>query len=198
MTEEFICSNLSLGENGNLFFAGQDTVELARRYGTPLYLMDEERIRSNCRRYVQAVAKAFHGRGRVLFASKAAAFKRMYAILAEEGMYADVVSPGEIWTAARAGFPLEHAWFHSSNKSDEDLAFALEQGVGVIVVDSEEELLALDRIAGERGRRQPILGGLEVRLWNRDGPCRAGAAAGAGARACRAARLPQPCRFAGL
>ena len=157
MTEEFICSNLGLGENGNLFFAGQDTVELARRYGTPLYLMDEERIRSNCRRYVQAVAKAFHGRGRVLFASKAAAFKRMYAILAEEGMYADVVSPGEIWTAARAGFPLEHAWFHSSNKSDEDLAFALEQGVGVIVVDSEEELLALDRIAGERGRRQPIL-----------------------------------------
>ena len=157
MTEEFLCSNLSLGENGNLFFAGQDTAELARHYGTPLYLMDEQRIRSNCRRYVQAVERAFHGRGRVLFASKAAAFKRMYRIMAEEGMYADVVSPGEIWTAVRAGFPMERAWFHSSNKSDEDLAFAMEQGVGAIVVDSLEELLAVDRIAGSRGERQKIL-----------------------------------------
>lgn len=157
MREEFICSNLSLGENGNLFFAGQDTAALAERYGTPLYLMDEQRIRLNCRRYVQAVQRAFHGRGRVLFASKAAAFKRMYTIMAEEGMCADVVSPGEIYTAVRAGFPMERAWFHSSNKSDEDLAFAMEQGVGAVVVDSEEELLALDRIAGAHGERQKIL-----------------------------------------
>ena len=157
MTQQLISSNLSVGANGHLFFAGQDTAALAARYGTPLYLMDEQRIRERCRSYVQAVRTAFHGRGRVLFASKAAAFKRMYAIMAEEDMYADVVSPGEIWTAAQAGYPMERAWFHSSNKSDADLVFAMEQGVGAIVVDSAEELLAVDRLAGERGERQKIL-----------------------------------------
>lgn len=157
MVQDFLCSNLSAGADGHLFFAGQDTAELARRYGTPLYLMDEQRIRERCRTYVQAVKTAFGGRGRVLFASKAAAFKRMFAIMAEEGMCADVVSPGEIWTAARAGFPMERAWFHSSNKSDEDLAFAMEQGVGAIVVDSTEELFAVDRIAAEKGVQQAIL-----------------------------------------
>ena len=157
MAESFLCANLTAGENGRLFFAGQDTAELARRYGTPLYLMDEQRIRERCRSYREAVRTAFGGRGRVLFASKAAAFKRMYAIMAEEGMYADVVSPGEIWTAVRAGFPMERAWFHSSNKSDADLAFAMRQGVGAIVVDSAEELFALDRLAGEMGRWQDIL-----------------------------------------
>ncbi len=157
MAEQFLCSNLSAGENGRLYFAGQDTQELARRYGTPLYLMDEQRIRERCRTYVQAVKTAFGGRGRVLFAAKAAAFRRMLAIMAEEGMCADLVSPGEIWTAARAGFPLERAWFHSSNKSDEDIAFAMEQGVGAIVVDSTEELFAVDRIAAAHGVQQPIL-----------------------------------------
>ena len=157
MTEQFLCSNLSAGRNGHLFFAGQDTAELARRYGTPLYLMDEDRIRERCRTYVQAVKAAFGGCGRVLFASKAAAFKHMFTIMAEEGMCADVVSPGEIWTAKRAGFPMERAWFHSSNKSDEDLAVAMEQGVGAIVVDSTEELFAVDRIAGECGTQQAIL-----------------------------------------
>ena len=157
MVQDFLCSNLSAGADGRLLFAGQDTAELARQYGTPLYLMDEQRIRERCRTYVQAVKTAFGGRGRVLFASKAAAFKRMFAILAEEGMCADVVSPGEIWTAARAGFPMERAWFHSSNKSDEDLAFAMEQGVGAIVVDSTEELFAVDRIAAEKGVQQAIL-----------------------------------------
>lgn len=157
MALDFLCSNLSAGENGHLFFAGQDTAELARRYGTPLYLMDEQRIRACCRAYLQSVKTAFGGRGRVLFAAKAAAFKRMFAIMAEEGMCADVVSPGEIWTAVRAGFPMERAWFHSSNKSDEDLAFAMEQGVGAIVVDSTEELFAVDRIAAARGIQQAIL-----------------------------------------
>ena len=157
MVQDFLCSNLSAGADGRLLFAGQDTAELARQYGTPLYLMDEQRIRERCRTYVQAVKTAFGGRGRVLFASKAAAFKRMFAIMAEEGMCADVVSPGEIWTAARAGFPMERAWFHSSNKSDEDLAFAMEQGVGAIVVDSTEELFAVDRIAADKGVQQAIL-----------------------------------------
>lgn len=152
-----LCSNLAVGENGHLFFAGQDTAALARQYGTPLYLMDEDRIRERCRTYVRAVQAAFHGRGYVLYASKAAAFKRMYAIMREEGMCVDVVSPGEIATAAAASFPLENAWFHSNNKSDADIVYALERGVGYFVVDSTEELLAVDRLAAERGLLQRIL-----------------------------------------
>ena len=153
-----ICKNLTVNdENGHLLFAGQDTVALARSFGTPLYLMDEDRIRECCRDYKAAVSGAFGGRGRVLYASKAASFKRIYEIMAEEGMDVDAVSSGEIFTAVRAGFPMERVWFHSNNKTDEDIAFAMEKGVGWFIVDNREELLAVDRIAGERGRRQNIL-----------------------------------------
>ncbi len=157
MSSDFICSNLSLGPDGHLCFAGHDTTELARQYGTPLYLMDEQLIRSRCRTYLNAIRKYFGGRGHVLYASKAAAFKRIYEIMAEEGMCVDVVSPGEIFTAFKAGFPMERAWFHSNNKTDEDIRFAMEHEVGTFVIDSTEELLAVDRIARELGIIQKVM-----------------------------------------
>ena len=152
-----LCSNLSVDEKGHLRFAGQDTAALARHYGTPLYLMDEERIRERCRTYLGAVRAAFGEGAYVLYASKAASFKRMYAIMAEEGLCVDVVSPGEIATAFAAGFPMERAWFHSNNKSDADIDYALDRGLGCFVVDSEEELLTLERLAAARGARQDAL-----------------------------------------
>ncbi len=157
MSSDFICSNLSLGPDGHLCFAGHDTTELARQYGTPLYLMDEQLIRSRCRTYLNAIRKYFGGRGHVLYASKAAAFKRIYEIMAEEGMCVDVVSPGEIFTAFKAGFPMERAWFHSNNKTDEDIRFAMEHEVGTFVIDSTEELLAVDRLARELGIIQKVM-----------------------------------------
>ncbi len=152
-----ICPNLSVREDGQLLFAGQDTAALAAAYGTPLYLMDEDRIRERCRTYVTAASEAFDGNARVLYASKAASFKRMYEIMREEGMGVDVVSPGEIATAARAGYPLDKAYYHSNHKSDADIAYAMEQGVGYFVVDNTEELLAVERLAAARGCRQRIL-----------------------------------------
>lgn len=152
-----ICPNLSVREDGQLLFAGQDTAALAAAYGTPLYLMDEERIRERCRTYVTAVNEAFDGNACVLYASKAASFKRMYEIMREEGMGVDVVSPGEIATAARAGYPLGKAYYHSNHKSDADITYAMEQGVGYFVVDNTEELLAVERIAAARGCRQRVL-----------------------------------------
>ena len=142
---------------GRLFFGGQDVAALANKYGTPLYLMDENRIRERCRTYRAAMTAAFGDRGVVLYASKAAAFCRMFRILGEEGLSADVVSVGEIYTAIKAGFPAGSLWFHSSNKTDSDIRFAMEHGVGKFVVDSEEELLAVDRIAAENGIRQDVL-----------------------------------------
>ena len=152
-----ICENLSRDENGELCLAGMPLSPLARQYGTPLYLYDEARIRERCRTYLSAMKEAFGERGRVLYASKAASFRRLYEIMREEGMGIDVVSRGEIYTAMRAGYPLEKAYFHSNNKTDEDIAYAIEHGVGYFVVDNEEELYAIDRLAGERGMRQCVL-----------------------------------------
>jgi len=152
-----LSSNLTVGENGHLHFAGHDTVALAKEYGTPLYLMDEARIRDNMRMYLEAFAKYFGNGSKPLYASKANSFKRIYEIAKEEGMGIDVVSSGEIYTAMKAGFPLEQAYFHSNNKTDEDIAFAMDHGIGYFVVDNREELDVINDIAIEKGKKQPIL-----------------------------------------
>ena len=98
-----ICDNLKISKDGHLLFAGQDTVELAKKYGTPVYLMDEDKIREKCRAYKNAFMKYFDERAIPLYASKANSFKRIYEIMTEEGMGIDVVSSGEIYTAYKAG-----------------------------------------------------------------------------------------------
>ena len=152
-----ICNNLSINEAGHLCLGGQDTVELAARYGTPLYLMDEDRIRERCRLYKNAMREAFGENAMPLYASKAASFKQIYRIMREEKMGVDVVSSGEIHTALCAGFPLEKAYFHSNNKTDEDIAYAMDNGIGYFVVDNREELDAIEMIAGEWGISQKVL-----------------------------------------
>jgi len=152
-----ICENIGVNDAGHLTFAGQDTLALAEEYGTPLYLMDEERIRHNCRVYLEAFRKNFNEGSRPLYAAKAAAFGRLFRIMAEEGMGVDVVSPGEIVTAGKAGFDLIGACYHGNGKTDEDIAFALDRGVGCFVVDNEEELIALEAAAEKKGVRQKAL-----------------------------------------
>ncbi len=152
-----ICENLSVNEKGNLCIGGVDTVELAKKYGTPLYVMDEDRIRQRCRTYMTAMKEAFGESALPLYAGKAAAFRHVYRIMNEENMGIDVVSSGEIYSAASVNFPLERAYFHGNNKTDEDINYAMEHGVGTFVVDNGEELIAVDRIAGERGINQKIL-----------------------------------------
>ncbi len=151
-----ICKNITV-KDGTLYFAGMDTTVLAKKYNTPLYLMDENRIRENCRTYTQAMNKYFDGNAVALYASKAASFKRMYEIVGEEGMGADVVSAGEIYTAAKAGFSLENVYFHSNNKTDFDVEFAVDNNVGYFVVDNAEELGVIDSVAASKGVRQKIL-----------------------------------------
>jgi len=157
MTNALICDNISFSDNGELLFAGQSTSELAKKYGTPLYLMDEDRIRFNMRTYLNGVKEAFGDKAYVAYASKACSVKHIYEVLSQEGMYADVVSCGEIFTAYKAGFDLGKALFHSNNKTDEDVSFAIEKGVGYFVVDNKEELYVIDKIAKEKGIIQKIL-----------------------------------------
>lgn len=152
-----ICDNLSVGKNGHLFFAGQDTVELAKEYGTPVYLMDEDKIREKCRAYKSAFQKYFGEKAVPLYASKANCFKRLYEIMTEEGMGIDVVSSGEIFTAVSAGFDMSKAYFHSNNKTDKDIAYAMDNGIGYFVADNHEEIDAVEREAAKRGIKQKVL-----------------------------------------
>ena len=151
-----ICSNLE-NRGGTLFIGGADTTALIEKYGSPLYVMDEARIRHNCRVYLDAMREHLGTSARPLYASKAASFKRIYEIMREEGMGIDVVSCGEIYTAYRAGYPLASAYFHSNNKTDEDIRFAMEHGIGYFVADNTEELIAVNRIAGEMDKEQKVL-----------------------------------------
>lgn len=152
-----ICDNISVNEKGHLTFAGYDTVELAEKYGTPLYLMDENKIREHVRTYKTAMAACMPAGSLPEYASKTFSCRQIYRIMAEEGVDIDVVSPGEIFTASTAGFPMEKSFFHGNNKTDEDIRFAIAHNVGTFVVDGFDELAALDRIAGESGIKQKIL-----------------------------------------
>ena len=152
-----ICENLSVSSDGILLFGGANTVEMIKKYGSPLYLMDEKRLRHNCRVYVDSMKKHFGPDSLPLYASKANSFKQIYRIVASEGMGTDVVSSGELYTAKSAGFPLEKADFHSNNKADADIEYAIDCGIGYFVADNEEEICSIDRIAGEKGIKQKIL-----------------------------------------
>ena len=153
---EFVCDNIT-AKDGILYFAGQNTVELAKKYGTPLYLMDEDKVREKCRAYKHAFEKHFGPEAQPLFASKANCFKRLYEIMTEEGMGIDVVSSGEIYMAKAAGFDLSHAYFHSNNKTDEDIAYAIDNGIGYFVADNFEEVDAVEAEAAKRGIKQKLL-----------------------------------------
>ena len=156
-----ICKELlheNLGICGdNLTFAGYDTVALAKKYGTPLMLLDENKIRSTMRTYKNAMEKYFGGGSVPLYASKALSFVGIYQIAKEEGICTDIVSLGELCTAIKAGFPLERAFFHGNCKTDYDIGFAIDHGIGFFNVDTFDELYAIDRIAGEKGVKQKIL-----------------------------------------
>lgn len=149
--------HLNVNAEGHLTIGGMDTVALAREFGTPAYIMDEAVIRARFRTYLGAARRHFGENALPAFASKALCFTEIYRIAAEEGLGIDCVSGGELYTAKRAGFPAERIYFHGNNKTDQDLTQALDMGVGTIVVDNTDELLALDKIARSMGRVQRIL-----------------------------------------
>ena len=149
-------TNLSV-KNGNLHIANVDTVALAKEYGTPLMVMDEARIRRNFSVYKTAMKKYFGESSYPLFASKAFSCKYIYRIAKEEGVGIDLVSSGELYTALSAGFDVSKAFLHGSNKTDEDILYAIESGVGHFVADNLTEIDKIDEIAKQKGIIQPII-----------------------------------------
>ncbi len=152
-----LSDSYSINERGHLCLGGVDAVELAKEYSTPLYVFDEDSIRDNCRAYVNAFRDYYEGEAKVLYASKAFSCKEMYRIIKSENMGCDVVSAGELYTALESGFIPDDIYFHGNNKTDEELAFALDSKIGRIVVDNITELHTLNRIAQEKGVVADIL-----------------------------------------
>ncbi|MFV0497768.1 MAG: diaminopimelate decarboxylase [Candidatus Fimivivens sp.] len=153
----FVSQCLDINEAGHLTIGSMDTVELARTFGTPLYVYDEATVRKTLRQYNDSIKKYYDGKGIVAYASKAFACKEMYRIAQDEGCGIDVVSFGELYTALSVGFPADKIFYHGNNKTVEELVYAVEHNVGRIVVDNLVELERLSEIAISQNKIVPIL-----------------------------------------
>jgi len=141
---------------GQLVIGGCNTLDLASEFGTPVYILDEQTLRSRCRSFVSEFQKR-HPATQVAYASKAYINPALARIFQEEGLGLDVVSGGELAIARSVDFPLENVYFHGNNKTPEELSEAVEHGIGYVVVDSFHELNLLNSIADAAGITQDVL-----------------------------------------
>ncbi len=145
-----------VNDKGHLEIGGCDTADLAAKFGTPLYIVDEALVRQRAQEYVEAF-KASGLKFQVAYASKAFSVMAMCAIAEQEGLSLDVVSDGELYTAMQAGFPVERIHFHGNNKTPDEINMALDAEIGCFVVDNFLELQLLNALAGDKGKKVNIL-----------------------------------------
>lgn len=145
-----------LDSDGNITIGGCSISDLATEFGTPLYIYDEDTIRHMCRSFTGGFTEAYPGT-HIEYSSKAFANPAVAKIIAEEGLHMDVVTGGELVFAKAAGFPAERLNFHGNNKGREELAEAIDYGIGRITIDSFYEIDLLNEIAGEKGMKQKVL-----------------------------------------
>ena len=142
-----IHENISANEKNHLVMGGCDLCDLAKNYSTPLYVMDENKVRENMRAYKNAIDTHYNSNGMVLYASKALSNLYMYKIAKEEGIGVDVVSGGELYTALKAGFDANKIYFHGNNKTYDEIEFAIKSGIARFVVDSFNEIDMINKIS---------------------------------------------------
>ncbi len=138
-----------VNKKDHLVIGGCDTVDLAKEYGTPLYIFDETEMRQRCREFKTEFGKRYASTT-VSYSPKAFIAKAMIKLVEEEGLDLDVVSGGELAFARAAGFPANRIHFAGNNKSAEELELAVKEGIGHIVVDNLPELHMLIKIAGTK------------------------------------------------
>lgn len=153
----YVSDCLQINDQGELTIGGISAVSLAKEYGTPLYVMDEDEIRRTCGIYRDAIQKYYEGKGMALYASKAFCCKQMCSITKEEGLGLDVVSGGELYTALHADFPAERIYFHGNNKTPEELEMAVVNKIGCVVVDNADELYMLNDICKKHGEKMNVM-----------------------------------------
>jgi diaminopimelate decarboxylase len=179
-----------LNERGHVEIGGCDTIELARELGTPAYVVAEDDLRARARAFVRAGRDAGHEDFHVVFASKAFPCTAVLSLFAEEGLWCDVASGGELYLALHAGFAPERILMHGNAKSQDELRMALEYGIGLIVLDNFDEIERLAELLGSADR---IVGDDSVQSAHaptvRPAHVPAGRAAPVGAGAGRAAHV---------
>ncbi len=143
-------------KNGTLFFDGCDTTALAKKYGTPLYVMSETEIRGRFAELRECFTEKYD-KVRVAYAAKAFFPLAMARLVKDENMCVDVVSGGELYTAIKAGFPAERIEFNGNNKSNAELEMAVDYGIGRIIVDGLHEVSRIEKICKEKGKKAKIL-----------------------------------------
>ena len=141
----------------HLTIGGCDSIELCEKYGTPLYVIDENVMREHCRLYKNSIDEFYDGNGLVFFASKALCNLETIRIVASENLGADSVSAGELYTVLRAGMDPEKICVHGNNKTEDEISFAVKSRVGRIVVDNIAELEKINNAAKENDIKQKIL-----------------------------------------
>ena len=151
----YLTRTIRINSQGHLEIGSVDTVDLVKDFGTPLWVIDEQGFRQNCRNIKQAFSRL--GEAMIIYASKTLCTSAICKIVAQEGLGLDVVSGGELYTAIKAGFPVGKIYFHGNNKSREEITMAVEAGIGRIIVDNFYELKLLDKICKELGKKQDIL-----------------------------------------
>ena len=147
---------MEINEDDVLEVGGCSTTDLVEAFGTPLYIVDERLIRENCQRFRNGFQKAGM-ETEVIYASKAFLNMAMCTVVHQEDLSLDVVSGGELYTAMKAGFPMEKIYFHGNNKTDEELIMALELGVGRIIVDNRQEIGRLEKLCSEMSKTAELL-----------------------------------------
>ena len=145
-----------VNDMGHLVLGGCDTLELAQRFGTPLYIYDEKTLRDRCSQF-RSEFESRHQDTLIIYACKAYINPALAHIFLDEGLGLDVVSGGELAVAAKVDFPASKIYFHGNNKSESELEQALDMGIGQIVVDNFQEMALLERLAGEAGKALDVL-----------------------------------------
>lgn len=143
-------------ENGHLTIGGVDTVELARKFGTPLYVIDEATVRKNCRKFITTMSGNYKD-SKVIFASKALNCLEMCRVVTDEGLGLDVVSGGELYTAIKAGVDPSDIYFHGNNKTCDEIDFAIKSDLGTFIADNIYELNTINETANKYGKKQRVM-----------------------------------------
>ncbi|HLR60579.1 MAG TPA: diaminopimelate decarboxylase [Pseudogracilibacillus sp.] len=145
-----------VNKKNHLTIGGLDTVEIAKEYGTPLYVYDVELVRKNARMYVDAFKQA-GVKAQVAYASKAFSSIAILEVINQENLSLDIVSEGELYTAIKAGFPPEKIHFHGNNKNRKELEAAIDANIGCIIIDNFDEINLLETILKEKNREIDVL-----------------------------------------
>ncbi len=153
----YILENLSVNGKNHLEIGGCDCVELAKKYGTPLYVMDENHVLNSMKAYKNAIDLYYNSNGIVLYASKALSTMYMYKLAKMAGIGVDVVSGGELYTALKAGFDAEKIYFHGNNKTYDEIEFAIKSKIGRFVADNFNELDMINQISAQNNAKTKVL-----------------------------------------